>query len=323
MNSRRGPGNAPASPTSTLEADVLRTLLYFDIFRYPLTAAEIYRFLPSNSTSPEEIERCAKKARLKSVIRKSASYYQLKSTDEGAVGERVRNEARARTYWRIAVVFGRLVGMFPFVRGVFVSGELSKGVARKGSDIDFVVVTAEGRLWICRTLLVLFKKLFLFNSRKFFCINHFLTVDHLEVSDRNFYTAVELATLRPVVNGPLLARLLRANAWLSGFLPNINLGEDGRPLSLSPLTPLPKTMNLPAPSSLMNNIEGFLLSEWKNVWKKRYSGLSENQRNRLFRSTPFISTAYGEDHLRRISDEYNRRLRAHGLGPHSFGDLTE
>lgn len=46
MTTTRG----PLQPSPLLQQDILRVLLYFDIFEHPLRAEEIYRFLPSDST---------------------------------------------------------------------------------------------------------------------------------------------------------------------------------------------------------------------------------------------------------------------------------
>jgi hypothetical protein len=90
----------------------------------------------------------------------------------------------------------------------------------ESSDLDFFIVTAPGRLWIARMLLVLYKRLFLFNSHRYFCINYFVTENHLDIEEKNQFTATELATVIPLYNQPVYQKLLIANPWLARFFPN-------------------------------------------------------------------------------------------------------
>ena len=73
----------------------------------------------------------------------------------------------------------RFISKFPFVAAVGVSGSLSKGYYDSDSDIDFFIITQHNRLWICRTLLMVYKKIFLLNSRKYFCPNYFISSEQL------------------------------------------------------------------------------------------------------------------------------------------------
>src|SRR3972149_5244541 len=129
--------------------NILKTLLYYDIFSHPLNGDEIFTFLPENSVAKENVYK------------------------------RLYKEQYSRKMWKAAWIATHVIKLFPFVRAVMVTGSLSKNSSDKSSDLDFMIITAPGRLWIARTLLMLFKKIFLFNSYKYFCINYFVTTDNL------------------------------------------------------------------------------------------------------------------------------------------------
>ena len=93
-------------------------------------------------------------------------FYSIQSRVNELSLQRELKEKEAKKYLKKLPFFVGLVSMFPFVRGIAISGSLSKGVMYKDGDIDYFIVTAPERLWICRTMLVLFKKLFLLNSKK-------------------------------------------------------------------------------------------------------------------------------------------------------------
>src|SRR5689334_1587850 len=68
-----------------VEAGVIRTLLYFDIFRYPLTLEEIIKFHPQKS-SRENIIHAISLLRNKLVVFKLDNFYSLHP--DRAVAER-------------------------------------------------------------------------------------------------------------------------------------------------------------------------------------------------------------------------------------------
>lgn len=203
-----------------------------------------------------------------------------------------------------------VIRRFPFVRAVFVSGELSKGVASEHGDVDFVIVTANNRLWICRTLLILFKKIVLFNSKKYFCLNHFISERNLVVDEQNVYTALELGTLKPLHNQQLFYAYINANPWLSSFLPNYRPPNGATKPSYSRIQHIFESIFFEPYAS---KLDAWLLEFWKGAWKKRYPYLPDEKRSTIFRSTPDLSTAYYGDFAEAILTKYQERLRQFGL----------
>ncbi len=86
-------------------------------------------------------------------------------------------------------------------------------------DIDFFIITKADRLWICRTLLVLYKKVFLLNSRKYFCVNYFVDENNLKIKDKNMFTAIEVKHLLSVYNPELIGHFKEINNWTNEFIP--------------------------------------------------------------------------------------------------------
>jgi hypothetical protein len=146
-------------------------------------------------------------------------FYQI-SADPSLIARRAELNRRAEAIMPTAHRMARLIGAFPYVRAVFVSGSLSKQCLATDGDIDFFIVTAPRRMWLARTMLVVFKKLFLFNSHKYFCINYFVDAEHLEIHEKNLYTATETATLLPMFGRETCAQFQQANPWTQEFLPH-------------------------------------------------------------------------------------------------------
>jgi len=174
------------------------------------------------------------------------------------------------------------------VRCVCISGSLSKGYMDKNSDVDYFIITAPGRLWLSRTLLVLFKKIFLFNSRKYFCVNYFIDEDSLEIPEKNLFTATELSYLLPVYNYELYSALIMKNGWCREFYPNKRIVRH--------------TMNIPYGKGRGKRLAEWLLGGWLGErldtlclkltlkrWKKKFGYLPGEEFEINLRSRKNIS----------------------------------
>lgn len=198
---------------------MLRTLAYYDIFSYPLTANEIYYNLNENHTSIEEIETVLTKLSNDKIVFQRGDFYQLSDNDEFIIRRNQGNqlaEKRLQTARRVSGFISR----FPFIRGIMLSGSISKGFMEKDSDIDYFVVTHPNRVWFSRLILMLFKKLFLLNSKKNFCINYFVDSENLEIHEKNVFTATEIVTLLPTYGKECYNKFYQENLWVKEFFPN-------------------------------------------------------------------------------------------------------
>ncbi len=139
--------------------------------------------------------------------------------DNEAVRRRIDGNLRASARLKTARRYTKIMAAFPFVQGVFISGSLSKGFAGPDDDIDYFIVTNPRRLWLTRSLLTLFKKFFLVNSHRNFCINYFVDTQHLAIRQQNRFTATELAFLLPTYNSQLHQRILQENEWIRNYYP--------------------------------------------------------------------------------------------------------
>lgn len=208
-----------AQDISTLHESIIRTLLYYDIFNYPLKAEEVFRFLGTSSDDQvfvrHELEYLAGQGR----VFRFGDFFSIQNNESNVV-RRLKGNLEAERCLGLAKQKAALIARFPFVRAVLASGSLSKGYMDESSDLDFFIITQPGRLWIARMLLVMYKRLFLFNSYKYFCVNYFIDTDHLEIEEKNLFTATELATVIPLYGGGHYLSLQDANPWLLSFFPN-------------------------------------------------------------------------------------------------------
>jgi len=291
-------------------------MLYFDIFDYPLSSTEVFRFLGTNSLTEDKVVASLEELATRKIVHKFDEFYSVQPA-EGNISRRVKGNVEAIRYLTIARRKAQLISKFPFVRAVLASGSLAKGYMDHNSDIDFFIVTAPGRLWIARTLLVLYKRIFLLNSHKYFCVNYFVDEDHLEIEDKNLFTATELATVIPLYGGKIYSQLLRKNSWIHERFPNFT----ERP-----------TMNVPGTSTrglkkileaiinfiFVNQVEAYCqavtMNRWRRLYEKKYSKADFDI---AFKSKGYASKNHPQHFQRKVMELYAEKLKSF-----KFPDLT-
>ena len=296
---------------SLLNSDILRTLLYYEIFDHPLTAHELFHLLPRNSISKSALTEALDSMSRAGIIRSEKGFYSLNSGGSDLSGLRLRRAALAGRRLRIAKVMSHVIKRFPFVRAIFISGDLSKGVASPESDIDYVIVTEPGRLWICRSMLVAFKKVFLLNSKKYFCLNYYVDTLHLALDEHNYYTATEIAHLVPLFNTELYLKYMNANAWIRSFFPNYRIFAVHDVTLRDRKSFLQSLLELPFRARWAARLERALLEFMKRTWKSRYPHYDDATRERIFRSSGSESRAYVGNFSDKVLSIYRSKLEEH------------
>jgi len=252
------PGSALAFPPETslqpLEVEVLRTLLYYHIFSFPLNCEEIKRQIERTVTNTEEMVGVLAGLEKRGLIGRDGDLYHLDEPESAAL--RRESEARAHAVMPRARSRSAFIARLPYVRAVAISGTMSKGVMKAEDDLDFMVFTEPGRVWICRALMMAFKKIFLFNSHRSFCVNYLLAVDSLEIPERDLFTASEIAWLLPTVNGDLYDEFIATNQWILDVFPN------WRHRSVDAVTELPRSGLKSIAEAVIDRIGGDRLDRW-------------------------------------------------------------
>ena len=207
------------------ESSILKTLAYFDIFDYPIPLSEIREFCEQKLTE-EQSGIAITELVSPGYIFKLDEFYSLRN-NFSIVETRRRGNERAKQLFSKAMDIGAFLYKFPFVRGVAISGSLSKNFADEKGDIDFFILAKSNRLWVARSFMHLFKKLtYIFGKQHSYCMNYYLDETCLEIAEKNIYTATEIKTLVPVAGTKTLDLFFAKNDWTNEWLPNFqNHGE--------------------------------------------------------------------------------------------------
>jgi hypothetical protein len=284
------------------EKHFLKALLYFDIFNYPLTAEEIIRFSSTTAVEPHHVLENLVRQKL---LFRIQNFYALRNDPELA-RKRVKGNALAEKKMKTAKRFSRLLASIPFVRAVMLSGSISKGYMDEKSDIDYFIITETNRLWLVRTALAAFRRIFLFNSHKNLCTNYFVDGENLEIREKNIFTAIELCTVKPMYGKTAIEKLQHANAWTLSFLPNYKTES----ISISDKSFfLKRIIEKVLSFSAVDRFNRWLMNRTISHWKKRYGQeMDEHDFEIAFRSTNGISRSHPQFFQKRVLRSYDERV---------------
>jgi hypothetical protein len=295
-----------------LDEQILRTLLYFDIFNYPLRSEEVLKFLGIPVLDKSIVNSRLNILSDQNIIFRFDEFFSMKN-ERSYIERRVQGNKEAEKYIVLAQHTANFISKFPFVRSVMASGSLSKGYMDKDSDLDFFIITAPKRLWITRTLLVLYKRIFLANSHKYFCVNYFVDEEHLEIEEKNLFTATELATVIPLYGSQQYEKLQGINCWLNEFFPNyIPRSVAAVPVLKVSWTKknFEKLLGIFFGDALEKYLQKKTLSRWKKLYEKNYTASDFKV---AFKSKAYASKNHPRNFQRTIIDTYDEKLKSFGL----------
>lgn len=243
-------------------------------------------------------------------------YYYIKPNNQ-FVESRINKEAYSKKIWKKAWLATHVIKRFPFVRCIMITGTLSKNSSDSDSDLDFMIITAPDRLWIARTLLMLFKKIFLLNSKKHFCINYCITEDNLTIKQRNIFTATEIATIKSTYKPELAEKFVISNSWVKDCFPNYILND--KSLHKAGCKVQNRRSMLQAiwefffPGKIGDKIDFMLMNKTKEHWKKKYPQFDETERNDRLKTERNESKVHPQSVQGKILDMYREKLSKYNL----------
>ncbi len=249
-----------------MEKAILKTLIYADIFDYPLKVWEIHKWLIGRKANLRQVEGALAHLSEKRKAKSEKGYYFLPQR-EGLVTKRKRREKHSERYLRKARILTQILKLIPWIKLVGVSGGLAMGNADKKDDIDLFIITAKNRLWISRLLSVGILD-FLGVRRKVgmtgkkaagkLCINTLLEEDKLEQSNKDIYLAHEVLQMKVLwQREEIYSKYLLDNKWAFRFLPNW-IGSDTSLRGVKRRSNLKRDRHAPLAMTMLENLAKWL-----------------------------------------------------------------
>ena len=206
-----------------IEEAILRTILYGDVFYFPMTAREIHHFLIADTpVSLETVEDTLRNSPHLTELLATDGRYFASAGQEDTIPVRIKREQASRELWSRALFYGKWLARLPFVRMVALTGALAmRNAADEQDDVDFVLVTAERRVWLARAFAILLVRLARLRGITL-CPNYVLAEGALEQERRDLFIAHEVVQMVPLFGLPVYHAMRAKNQWVADFLPNAN-----------------------------------------------------------------------------------------------------
>ena len=291
------------------EQSIIKALAYFDIFNYPLTLDEIHHFLDQTVSMDDVLLTLQQLVDDKRVFR-MGSFYSLQQ-DLSLRARRTNGNHKAGILLTTGYKVGGFLYQFPFVRGIGISGSLSKNYADQNTDIDFFIITRANRLWLARTLMHLFKKLtFITGHQHLYCMNYYIDEEALCIDEQNIFTATELITLKPVCGNGTMDRFYDQNNWAGNYFPNQPVNKESIVLAKPGL--FKRTVEWLLDNKVGNSLDNWLMRVTTRRWLKKEQLQKTNSHGiRMGLHTgKHFSKPNPEFFQRKVLDALNKKLQA-------------
>lgn len=224
--------------SNKLEEAVLATIAYFDVFDYPLTIVELWKWLyrPGEIVTLSDLQKNIESSdRIKTLVETRRGFYFLKGRGDLLTLRQARYNLAEKKFKKASRV-AKFLKMIPGVKMIAVCNSLAWSNASEGSDIDLFVVTAKQKIWTVRFWAAGFLKLLGLRPKvgrvkdkiclSFFVDEENLNLEKISLDAPDIYLIYWIVQAAPVYDvGGIYQKFLDANTWIKQYLPNFFVAE--------------------------------------------------------------------------------------------------
>ena len=305
---------------SEIREAVAKTIAFFDIFDYPLTEFELWRYAGIKCRLSEVREALQDRNILSAGFSREQNGFYYLSGRERIIASRNARYNFANGKFKRARLMVRLFAFVPWIKMVAVSNLIGANNLKKKSDIDLLIITEAKRVWITRLFCVVIVMALNLRPRperteNTICMNFYLSLEDLNIEkfrlDRDdIYYNYWLAGLMPVYEREdTYRKFIAANGWIREKLPNWQ--------SNTPVWKAETAAQLP---DLYNETVDLLFGGLdQRVKKIQLMILPERLRKNMNRDTRIVINdrvlkLYANDRREEYRQLYNSRLKVQGYG---------
>jgi len=161
------------------------------------------------------------------------------------------------------------------------------------------------RVWITRTFLAFYKRFFLSNSYKEFCVNYFISTTSLEIEEKNRFTATEIITAIPLFGKDIFIDFYEKNHWVVDYFPNFKSSDTYDTVQEIKTTTFSRTLEFLLDNFIGKSINYLLMKIITKRWFFKYNRKASNN---PYKSKEEISKHHPENFqgmvLRKLNTKY-------------------
>lgn len=215
----------------------MRTVAYFDMFDFPVTAYEIWQNLPKPSRFMEVI--IFLEQGIKGLEHKNGFYFL--SGRSALIETRLSRYTATDRKFKRALRLMKIYKFIPWLKMAAIGNLIGAHNLREESDIDLLIVAQGKRLWLTRFFCVIIAKILGLRpspsrNQDKICLSFFISDQQLDLSSlmlvnprcsatmalkSDIYFIHWLAGLTPIYDpAGIYEKFILANNWLRSYLPN-------------------------------------------------------------------------------------------------------
>lgn len=211
---------------------IVETVVFFDLFDYPLTIFEIWQYLSV---------KC-KLADIKNIldgvkIREKGGFYFLDGREE-IVKIRIARYNYSNKKFKRTIWISRIFKFIPWIKMIAIGNIIGKYNLKKKSDIDLFIITEKNRLFITRLFCVGIIKILglrpsVENKKDKICLSFFVSEEGMDLKklmlkeNKDLYFTYWLVGLVPIYDvDKFYNKLIKMNNWIYDFFPNWDTNWD-------------------------------------------------------------------------------------------------
>lgn len=211
----------------TLSQSIICALAYSDVFDYPLTDEEIWLWLLEKESSYYLVTKKLGELVKSKKIGLDKGLYFLKGRGK-IVKLRLTRAKESKGKVSKALQAASILKLIPSVIFVGLTGALAVENSDKDDDIDLLVVSYPGTIWLTRLTSTILLELVgarrgrgSRGNKDKICLNMFVDFDYLNFSPHNIYTAHEVLQMKTIWDkGGVEENILKRNLWIWKIFPN-------------------------------------------------------------------------------------------------------
>ena len=288
---------------ASLREAIIRVIVFFDLFDYPLTAYEIKAKLNKKWALIEIIDFLDQEGLEPATKLSQKNGFYFLSGREGIVAVRQKRHNYGARKIKIARRFARLLSLWPYVKMIALANSLGQNNLRVESDIDFFIISAPRRIWLTRLYCTGLAKILnrrpnAITKKDKICLSFYATSDRLCLDDLRLngsdpyfdYWRQSLVLLYD--KDKTYERFLEANKLASKLAVVGTAAASGNNIFLDKLEIWAKKFQLAIlPAGLksnMNNSDGVVINDsilklYQRDRRREYAEKYENKINEIFK----------------------------------------
>lgn len=218
---------------NNIEKSILNTIVYFDIFNFPLTQIEIYKNLYSLDVDigfDEFLSVLENSEILKSEIDSKEGFYFIKGKEDIIYTRKDRYILAYKKY-NSAIKYIKKLLYFPCFRSINICNTLAIENSKESSDIDLFIITKHNRIWTARFVAIIISKLLNLrpkknNQKNKICLSFYIDEDNLDIENvsknDNIYFIYWISQLVNIYDeNNIFNKFFDKNIWIKKYIRNI------------------------------------------------------------------------------------------------------